>query len=191
MKLLDRLLQRWRIEKVRRFIPSSARVLDIGCSDGMLFRILGQKLGEGTGIEPDLREAVRANRYNLLPGLFPEALPDTRPFDVITLMAVLEHIPAVRQPRFAEAIAAALTPGGLVLVTVPSPKVDRILEALKAARLIDGMSLEQHFGFRVDQTPGLFENAGLKLVVNKKFQLGLNNLFVFRACNRSSAHVNS
>ena len=50
-------------------------------------------------------------------------------------------------------------------------------------RLIDGMSLEEHHGFDSRQTPAIFSAAGLQLLKKPKFQLGLNNLFVFRRGN--------
>jgi hypothetical protein len=42
------------------------------------------------------------------------------------------------------------------------------------------MSLEQHHGFEASSTRSLFERQGLKLVLHQRFQLGLNNLFVFK-----------
>jgi hypothetical protein len=42
------------------------------------------------------------------------------------------------------------------------------------------MALEQHYGYQPGQTGTLFAVGGLELVRAHKFQLGLNNLFVFR-----------
>src|SRR5262245_14937041 len=97
MKFLDRLLQRWRIRKARPYITTGSRVLDVGCADGELFRCV-PGLGEGVGVDPDLSEPFVALPHAvLLRGFFPQALPDDRPFDVITLLAVLEHVPPDRQ----------------------------------------------------------------------------------------------
>jgi len=63
---------------------------------------------------------------------------------------------------------------------VPSPIVDRILAILKGLRLIDGMSLEQHYGFEPKSVPSLFATAQLELAKAERFQWGCNNLFVFR-----------
>jgi hypothetical protein len=74
----------------------------------------------------------------------------------------------------------ALVPGGRVVLTVPSPVVDRILDVLVFLRLVDGMSLEQHHGFEASETPTLFEREGMTMTLHERFQLGVNNLFVFQ-----------
>ncbi len=180
MKLLDRLLQRWRIAKALPFIPRGARVLDVGCGDGALFRLLGNRIHQGLGIDPMLAAPVREERYALLPGRFPEDLPGTGPFDAITLFAVLEHIPPAQQRPLAEGCARLLKPGGFLVVTSPARRVDRLLRLLFFLRLIDGMSLAEHYGFDPRQTPAVFSLPGLDLVKRATFQLGLNHLFVFR-----------
>jgi hypothetical protein len=95
------------------------------------------------------------------------------------MLAVLEHVPREVQPVLARDIHTWLRPGGRLIITVPSPMVDRILDVLRALRLVDGMSLEQHFGFDPSETPQVFGGAGLTLVAHETFQLGLNHLFVF------------
>jgi SAM-dependent methyltransferase len=116
----------------------------------------------------------------LVRGSFPDDLPDCAPFDVITMLAVLEHVPRDRQQAFASACAKYLRPGGRLVITVPSPRVDAILSVLKTLRLVDGMSLEEHYGFDPDATPSIFASHGFDAVERRRFQFGLNNLFVFR-----------
>ena len=186
MKTLDRVLQRWRIRQARPYVFAGARVLDIGCADGALFERLPPSV-DGVGVDPELATMHRLSNAVLLPGVFPTALPDDRPFDLITLLAVLEHIPTAQQASLARACAASLKPGGQLVITVPSRRVDAILEALRKLRMIDGMSLEQHYGFDVSQTPGLFTPYGFELVRHCTFQLGLNNLFVFRRASAATS----
>ena len=180
MKAVDRLLQRWRIGRARPHLPRGGRVLDIGCADGAMFRQCADVIGEGIGIDPDVEVVTHVGRHVLVPGRFPDALTDDRPFDAITLLAVLEHVPTAQQASLAASCAHYLRPGGRVVITVPAPAVDAVLAVLKTVRLIDGMSVEQHFGFVPEQTVDIFGGAGLTLEHRARFQLGLNNLFVFR-----------
>jgi 2-polyprenyl-3-methyl-5-hydroxy-6-metoxy-1,4-benzoquinol methylase len=179
VKGLDRLLQSWRIRKAERMIPHGARVLDVGCADGALFRQLDGRISGGVGIDPTLEEPVESERFRLVRGAFPDDLPAGERFDAITMLAVLEHIPLQRQPALAAATHRCLEPGGRLIVTVPSPAVDRILHVLESLRLIEGMALHEHYGFEPGQTPSVFTPHGLGLAHARKFQLGLNNLFVF------------
>ena len=179
MKPVDRLLQKQRVSKVRPYIKPGARVLDIGCADGALFSLLGPLIGEGVGIDPALSRSVERDNYRLIAGSFPEDLRDQQTFDVITLLAVLEHVPPDRQAQLASNCALLLKHGGYLLATVPSAFVDAILSLLKLVRLIDGMSLEEHYGFDANKTPAVFSDAGFTLHRNEKFQFGLNNFFVF------------
>lgn len=186
MKAVDRFLQHWRIDKTRRYIHPGARVLDIGCADGVLAdRIPG--LSEYVGIDPALESLPPRPNRSYIRGTFPQALADSRPFDAITMLAVLEHVPPDQQVPLAENCAAYLKEGGRLIISVPSPLVDHILDGLKLLRVIDGMAVEEHYGYEVERTPALFEGAGLSLLKWEKFQLGLNNLFVFQKEKSSGA----
>jgi predicted SAM-dependent methyltransferase len=115
-----------------------------------------------------------------MPGYFPQDMPESKPFDAIVLLAVLEHFPSTQYPALTEGCARFLVRGGLLLITVPSPAVDTLLKWLKTFGVLDGMSLEEHHGYNVEQTPRIFAHPPFELMRHKRFQLGLNNLFVFR-----------
>ncbi|HEY7418298.1 MAG TPA: class I SAM-dependent methyltransferase, partial [Ktedonobacteraceae bacterium] len=130
MKFIDRILQQWRIAQARPYIPSAARVLDIGSRDGALFRRLDDLIREGIGIDPILKSDTCIHGVHLIAGSFPEHMPDVEPFDVITMLAVLEHIPPTEYTRLRLACTRFLKPGGTLIITVPSSKVDYILRVL-------------------------------------------------------------
>jgi 2-polyprenyl-3-methyl-5-hydroxy-6-metoxy-1,4-benzoquinol methylase len=179
MTPIDNALQRWRIAKAAKFIPPAARVLDIGSGDGALFQALGDRLRSGLGVEPTLPADKDLGRIQFKAGFFPDAIPaGSEPFDVITMLAVLEHFPDYLYATLGANCARFLKPGGRLVITVPSPLVDHILEVLKWCRLIDGMSLEEHHGYDTRQTATLFQPQ-FRLIRHQRFQLGLNNLFVF------------
>lgn len=178
MRTGDYLIQTWRMRVASKWIPPGSRVLDIGCHQGELFEALGGRIAPSIGIDPLLPADRLLGRHQLLCRRFERSMPfPDGSFDVITLLAVLEHM---NEKSVVAAECWRLAhPGGRVIITVPSETVDRILDVLVSLRLVDGMSLEEHHGFLPAQVPALFEQAGFKLMKWKKFQLGLNNLFVF------------
>jgi len=177
---LDRALQRWRIRKASRYIPRGARVLDVGCFDGALFRILAGRTGQSVGIDPLAPQDGKINGALLIRGTFPDDLPACEPFDVLVALAIVEHLPPGSGPPFVEACAQVLQPGGLVVLTIPSPAVDTILRSLQQLHVLHGMSVEDHHGFTAAVADALFTSHGFARVCRKKFQFGLNNLLVFR-----------
>ena len=180
MKAIDRYLQSLRIRQAARWIPAAAQVLDIGCSEGEMFQMLAGHIAGGVGIDPGLQSPRQWNSFKLQPGCFPDDLdPSAGPFDAITALAVVEHVPMDAQPGFARACAARLKPGGRLILTIPSPQVDAILDVLLRLRLIHGMSLEEHSGFEAARVPEIYAVDGLRLLAARRFELGLNNLFVF------------
>lgn len=180
MKFLDRILRRWRIAKTVSYIPEGSTVLDIGSANGQLFKILGRRIKAGLGMDPLLPEPVVCERYRLIPGYFPDEAPPGERFDAITMLAVLEHFPRDVLQRCEQICSELLYPGGYVIVTVPSKYVDTILTVLKTLRLVDADTLDEHHGFEVSMIEHFFSENTFKLVHKEKFQLGLNNLFVFQ-----------
>jgi len=180
MKWLDRLLQQLRVRQAGVYIKHGARVLDIGSADGTLYRAL-RGLDSYIGIDPDAPTSSTWPNARFIRGTFPTpALDVEKPFDVIAALAVLEHIPRSEQEGFARACAQYLVPEGYIVITVPAPLVDRMINALKRARLLDGMHENEHYGYDPRDTTSLFESQGLTLFRHRRFELGLNHLFVFQ-----------
>jgi hypothetical protein len=68
---------------------------------------------------------------------------------------------------------------GCVVLTVSHPLVDQILDLLMTLRLLDGMDVKGHHGFHPGATVPVFEGAGFRTRIARRFQLGLNRLIVF------------
>jgi SAM-dependent methyltransferase len=178
MKQGDVLLQRWRIKMAARELPRGAHVLDIGCSDGLLFRVLGDRIASGVGVDSDSVPDDFGD-FRFIRGRAPDDLPSGETFDAITMLAVLEHIPADAQRSLAEDCWGLLKDNGRVICTVPSPKVDGLIHLGKRLGVLDGMQEQEHYGFEPSHTVQLFVDRGFRLRCARHFQFGLNNLFAF------------
>jgi 2-polyprenyl-3-methyl-5-hydroxy-6-metoxy-1,4-benzoquinol methylase len=179
MKWLDYWLQHERTRRVVPYVAQGARVLDIACADGALFRLLDGRAGSGLGIDLD-PVPPSTSKFTYIQGSFPFGMPVGEPFDVVAALAVLEHVPENDQSAFAAGCGQHLRSGGRLVITVPSSRVDDILRVLKTLRVVDGMHEEQHHGFDPIKAIAMFEQAGLVLERHSRFELGLNHLLVFR-----------
>jgi len=205
VKALDRFLQSWRIAKALPHVRHGDRLLDVGCADRSLIDSVLDRVDLAVGIDPLVEpliehttapgseppaEPARSRRVELVRGRFPQDAPFERgSFDCVTALAVLEHVDDPR--RFAEACARILAPGGRVVLTVPHRFVDRILDALIALRVADGMAAEEHHGFDLEEARRAFEAAGFRLEVEERFQLGLNRVFVFQRTSTHNGRISS
>jgi 2-polyprenyl-3-methyl-5-hydroxy-6-metoxy-1,4-benzoquinol methylase len=178
--LLDRLLQRWRIAKVRPFIEPAARVLDVGCGNAALARQV-PTIGDYVGIDPGVSDEALGSAFRLMRGTFPDVSPSAGEFDAVVMLACLEHVPPAALPDLARRANALLRIRGTLLITVPDARVDAILHLLSFLRVIDAaeMKADEHHGFDAERTGDVFTPCGFRLVRRERFQLGLNNCFVF------------
>lgn len=192
MKWMDRYLRDLRIRQAMPFIRAGDRLLDVGCFDTTLLRLASPRVREAVGIDPLATPMVEGN-IRVVRGVLDEDAAaayglGTASFDCITMLAVLEHVP--EPAAMARRCAGLLAPGGRIVITVPDAKVDHILAVLRRLRLIHGMSLEEHHGYDTAQTRPVFEAAGLRTLAARKFELGLNNLFVFERA-RAAAQLSA
>ena len=108
------------VRRLRQGCPP-ARILDVGCGDGVHFAQLAQ-FGAVEGIESDATTLDPAGRWrqqiHVAPFQAPLPPPLSGPYDLILFLDVIEHLD---DPVAALALARSLlAPGGAVLVTVPA-----------------------------------------------------------------------
>ena len=103
-------------------LPAGYRVLEAGCGNGNVLRVLEEVCagGEviGTDLMPErLQYAGRRTHCRLVQADLHD-LPFDTPFDLIGLFDVLEHLPDDRHAL--RDLRAALAPAGTLLLTVPA-----------------------------------------------------------------------
>ena len=177
-KPLDSVLEYFRFTKAEPYISKGARLLDIGTGDGNFLRYLNGNIQSAVGIDSHLTESADFGKYRLISGNFPDDLETETTFDVITMMAVAEHIPMHIYPDVADACWKYLKPDGLVIITVQHPRVEGLLDQLKELKIVEGFSMHEHYGFDPECLPEIFSRWNL--VKKKRWGFGCNNLFVFK-----------
>ena len=176
--LFEPLLRRMRLRQVLPTIKQhpDCRLLDVGCGwEARLLWAVEPYVREGVGIDfkapviehPKLRTMTMtlASRLPLEDGSF----------DVVTLLAVLEHLSHPRE--MIEEIARVLRPGGQVVLTVPSKAAKPVLEFLAyRAHLVSEAEIRDHKCYYDRQSlHRIFEGTPLRIDRHSYFQLGMNN----------------
>jgi methionine biosynthesis protein MetW len=107
---------------MRAAMPEGIRVLDVGCGTGSLTLVVNAGKGNRVmGVEPDPERAdkARSRGLDVVTGRLDDAfLAEHGPFDAITFADVIEHLPAPAQVL--ETAVRGLSPGGLILISVPN-----------------------------------------------------------------------
>jgi len=178
MRLLDRILQAWRMRKADRYICDGDYLLDVGCFDGVLLKHFKPRLKWAVGLDPLVAD-FKTQDFEVYNSTFPGKVRfDDNVFSCITMLAVLEHVADIND--VASESYRVLGAGDRVIVTVPHPYVDTILDVLVSCKVLGGMSLDEHHKFDVREVVPAFEGQGFKTLAQSSFQLGLNRLFVFQ-----------
>ena len=141
------------------YVPDKGTIVDIGCGNGLFAAIL--KLGAPgrsiTGIDLDARKIVEARKsLGNLPHLDfrlgDVAAVEYPPADVFTIIDVLYLIPFEAQEKILRMCAAALPPGGVLILKEMDKKPRRkyvwnMIQETLAVKLI-GFTLGSRFYFR-------------------------------------------
>jgi SAM-dependent methyltransferase len=183
--LLEGFLARQRSRQARRLIPpssSSGRVLDIGCGSYPLF-LVSSEFAEKFGLDrvpvslPDeLRSAnLKLLEYDVqLGGQLPFPVDH---FDVVTMLAVFEHLEPPVLSRLLAEIRRVLKPGGIYVLTTPAHWTEWLLKLLGRLRLVSHEEIDEHQGaYRHSAIRSYLEGAGFasERIRTGYFEAGMN-----------------
>ncbi len=182
--LLEPLLARLRARRAEALIPQAlraGRVLDIGCGSSPYF-LSHTYFAEKYAVDqlpPAPEDAARSGIgwFQLDLNTAPQLPFEDGWFQVITMLAVAEHLdPGALEQLFGEC-RRALAPGGRLVVTTPAAKADRLLHLLARVGLVSAEEIDEH---KYAYTPALlgwyFGRAGFAMdrVRVGTFELGYN-----------------
>ncbi len=99
------------------------RILDVGCGNGGLFRVLVDRGAEVVGVDPN-EEALGAARRAVSKGVFAQAAAEALPFaddsfDGAVLLNSLHHVPVSDMNMALREVARVVEPSGPLVVVEP------------------------------------------------------------------------
>lgn len=181
-QFLEPLLRRMRINKIRPHLLRypNARLLDIGCGwEARLLKSVEPWIAAGVGIDFKAPH-LHTSKLHTISARIDQALPfENEAFDLITLLAVLEHLE--NPVAILAECARLLKPQGSLLMTVPSVYAKPVLEFLAyRLGLVNPAEIRDHKRYYnrrilVDLVDTI---EGLEIVEHHYFQFGMNN-FLF------------
>ena len=151
--LLEGFLANQRIKMANKLIIDKHRqgkLLDIGCGSYPLFLTkveFSQKYGLDKMLQPAQIETLKKQNINLINYDSEENqnLPfEDNFFDVVTMLAVFEHIEPVKLPVLLKEIKRILKPNGVYILTTPAVWTDGLLRFLAKLNLVSPAEIEEH-----------------------------------------------
>ena len=166
--ILEPLLAKWRANKANQLIPSNlrhGRILDIGCGSYPYFlshTLFANKFSidqqNPAKVFKDINWIVLDLNQN------PDIPHEDSFFDVITLLAVIEHLdPNMLIDLFKE-IYRVLKPGGILIITTPAHWTNGLLYIMSKLKLVSKEEIEEHkFTYTLPLIGWFFGKAGFSL----------------------------
>ncbi len=150
--VFEGLLSKKRAKTVNKLIPMSHRtgkILDVGCGSYPFF-LLNIDFSEKYGIDRIVTQGIKQlhkqkifiKNYDIEKEV---AIPyDDNFFDVLTMLAVFEHIATNKLIQVLNEIYRVLKPGGIYIITTPAPLADKLLTIMAKIKLINSDLFGEH-----------------------------------------------
>lgn len=179
--LLEPYLAQRRATTANRLIPTAlrtGRILDVGCGSFPYF-LSHTSFKEKFAVD-QLPPAVEAReiQWHTLDLNATPALPFTPDyFDVVTMLAVAEHLNPASLEQLLKEAHRTLKPGGRVIITTPAAWSDGLLRWMARVGLVSAEEINEHvFAYTLPLLGWYFGRAGFAMrnVRFGYFELGLN-----------------
>jgi 2-polyprenyl-6-hydroxyphenyl methylase/3-demethylubiquinone-9 3-methyltransferase len=151
---------------------ANKRALDVGCGAGLLCEPLARLGAAVTGVDAAQENVAAARAHALGGGLEIDyrcgeiGTLGLTGFDLVTSMEVIEHV--ADKPAFVAALAAALAPGGLMVLSTPNRTPQSRLVLVEGAERIGMIPRGTHHWadfITPDELRELLSGAGLTMCV--------------------------
>lgn len=150
---LEGFLAKKRAEMAEKLIPDASRdgcILDIGCGYWPFF-LIRTEFNKKIGLDRFVCENLPFNIGNLSiiktdflsDGFIP--IPDSS-CDIVTMLAVFEHLEPERLNKTLSEIHRTLRPKGRLIMTTPTPWTDQLLRAMAGIHLVSRVEIAEHKG---------------------------------------------
>ena len=183
--LLEGFLARQRSKMANALIPQDARggcILDIGCGSYPYF-LFNTSFHEKHGLDRISNSAAldAGNSGITLKNFDLESevqLPyENDTFEVVTMLAVLEHLEADKIISIIKEVHRVTKKGGVFVVTTPSWWTDNLLRLLARLKLVSSEEIDEHkTAFSQQKVSHVMSRAGFNddSVQTGSFELGMN-----------------
>lgn len=151
--LLEGFLSKQRCLMSNKLIPESSRngkMLDIGCGS-YPFNLINTKFYEKYGLDKFIDETYKENLDTDKINFFnfdlekDNKLPfEDNFFDVVTMLAVFEHIEKEKLTSLISEVKRVLKNDGIYILTVPAYWTDKLLRTLAKLGLVSKEEVEEH-----------------------------------------------
>lgn len=147
--LLEKFLALRRARTADKLIPKmlrSGRILDIGCGPTAYF-LAHTKFKEKYGIDQSLESEPHSGSTNLtkvdIESVHKLPFPNNF-FDIVTMLAVLEHLNPSRLSNILKEVRRILKPRGGLILTTPAPHATKMLAFMASLRLVSKDEINDH-----------------------------------------------
>lgn len=181
--LLEKFLARRRAHQANSLIPErarSGRILDVGCGSYPTF-LFNTRFAERYGVDRVTLSGVRDTRLTLVEHDIADGsgLPfEDSFFDIVTMLAVFEHLETPVLLRLLQEINRVLRPGGLYVLTTPVRWTEGLLKLMSRLGLVSHEEVNEHKAqYSAPEVVTLLLDGGFERsnIRHGTFELGMNH----------------